>query len=136
MPKDYKHYQFFVDKFQKLAKAVAEIQQPEGYWTRSMMDPEHAPGPETSGTAFFTYGMLWGVNNGYLNKKEYKKVIDRAWTYLTEIAVQPDGKVGYVQPIGERAIPGQTVDANSQANFGVGAMLLTACEYDKYLAIK
>lgn len=60
MPKDYKHNQFFVDKFQKLAKAVAEIQQPEGYWTRSMMDPEHAPGPETSGTAFFTYGMLWG----------------------------------------------------------------------------
>ena len=93
MPKDYKHYQFFVDKFQKLAKAVADIQQPEGYWTRSMMDPEHAPGPETSGTAFFTYGMLWGVNNGYLNKKEYKKVIDRAWTYLTETAVQPDGKV-------------------------------------------
>ena len=136
MPKDYKHNQFFVDKFQKLAKAVAEIQQPEGYWTRSMMDPEHAPGPETSGTAFFTYGMLWGVNNGYLNKKEYKKVIDRAWTYLTETAVQADGKVGYVQPIGERAIPGQIVDANSQANFGVGAMLLTACEYDKYLAIK
>ena len=94
MPKDYKYYQFFVDKFQKLAKAVAEIQQPEGYWTRSMMDPEHAPGPETSGTAFFTYGMLWGINNGYLNKKEYKKVIDRAWTYLTETAVQADGKVG------------------------------------------
>ena len=83
MPKDYKHYQFFVDKFQKLAKAVAEIQQPEGYWTRSMMDPEHAPGPETSGTAFFTYGMLWGVNNGFLVKKEYKKTIERAWTYLT-----------------------------------------------------
>ncbi len=34
MPKDYKHYQFFVDKFQKLAKAVAEIQQPEG-----LLDP-------------------------------------------------------------------------------------------------
>ena len=136
MPKDYKHYQFFVDKFQKLAKAVAEIQQPEGYWPRSMMDPEHAPGPETSGTAFFTYGMLWGVNNGFLVKKEYKKTIERAWTYLTETAVQQDGKVGYVQPIGERAIPGQTVDANSQANFGVGAMLLVACEYDKYLATK
>ena len=69
-------------------------------------------------------------------KKEYKKTIERTWTYLTETAVQEDGKVGYVQPIGERAIPGQTVDANSQANFGVGAMLLVACEYDKYLATK
>ena len=66
-----------------------------------------------------------GVNNGYLNKKEYKKVIDRAWTYLTETAVQADGKVGYVQPIGEEPSPGQTVDANSQANFGV-ALFLTA----------
>ena len=73
---------------------------------------------------------------GISAKKEYKKVIDRAWTYLTETAIQSDGKVGYVQPIGERAIPGQTVDANSQANFGVGAVLLTACEYDKYLANK
>lgn len=136
MPKDYKHYQFFVDKFQKLADIVGKTQQPEGYWTRSIMDPEHAPGPETSGTAFFTYGILWGVNNGYLNKKDYKKVIDRAWTYISETAVQPDGKVGYVQPIGDRAIPGQTVDANSQANFGVGAVLLASCEYDKYLNLK
>ncbi|WP_333864804.1 glycoside hydrolase family 88 protein [Sphingobacterium sp.] len=29
-----------------------------------MLDPEHAPGRETSGTAFFTYGLLWGINNG------------------------------------------------------------------------
>ena len=47
--------------------------------------------------------------------------------------MQPDGKVGYVQPIGEKAIPGQVVDKNSQANFGVGAFLLAACEYHRYL---
>lgn len=133
MPKDYEHYQFFVDKFKRLADIVAKTQQKEGYWTRSIMDPNHAPGPETSGTAFFTYGLLWGVNNGYLAPKEYKKTIERAWTYLTETAMQADGKIGYVQPIGDRAIPGQTVDANSQANFGVGAFLLAACEYYRYL---
>ena len=55
------------------------------------------------------------------------------WKYLTETALQPDGKVGYVQPIGEKAIPGQVVDKNSQANFGVGAFLLAACEYHRYL---
>lgn len=133
MPKDYEHYQFFVDKFNRLAAIVAKTQQKKGYWTRSIMDPNHAPGPETSGTAFFTYGLLWGVNNGYLAPKEYKKTIERAWTYLTETAMQADGKIGYVQPIGDRAIPGQTVDANSQANFGVGAFLLAACEYYRYL---
>jgi len=98
-----------------------------------MMDPEQAPGYETSGTAFFCYGLLWGVNHGYLPKKEFRTTIQNAWNYLATIALQENGKVGYVQPIGERAIPGQTVDANSQANFGVGAFLLAACEYARYL---
>ena len=99
------------------------------------MDPEHAPGPETSGTAFFTYGILWGVNNGYLDKNEFSGVIDKAWRYLTQIALQNDGKIGYVQPIGEKAIPGQILNADSQANFGVGAFLLASCEYFRYLNI-
>ena len=133
LPKDYKHYKFFVDKFQRLADIVAKTQQKDGYWTRSILDPNHAPGPETSGTAFFAYGIMWGVNNGFLAKKDYKKCIDHAWQYISETAVQADGKVGYVQPIGDRAIPGQTVDANSQANFGVGAVLLAACEYYRYI---
>lgn len=133
LPTDYQHYKFFVDKYTRLAKAIAEIQQPEGYWTRSMMDPEHAPGPETSGTAFFTYGFLWGINNGFLDEPTYMPVVNKAWNYLKNTALQKSGKVGYVQPIGEKAIPGQVVDANSQANFGVGAFLLAACEYVRYL---
>ncbi len=133
LPADYKHRQFFVDKYKKLAKSIAEIQQPEGYWTRSMMDPEHAPGPETSGTAFFTYGFLWGINNGYLDEATYMPTVNKAWNYLKNTALQKSGKVGYVQPIGEKAIPGQIVDANSQSNFGVGAFLLAACEYVRYL---
>lgn len=133
MPETYVWQPFFVHKYTRLARAVAKCQQPQGYWTRSMLDPAHAPGPETSGTAFFCYGLLWGVNHGYLQKKEFAPVIQRAWKYLTETALQRDGRVGYVQPIGERAIPGQTVDANSQANFGVGAFLLAACEYERWL---
>lgn len=133
LPKEYEHRQFFVDKFVKMAGAVASIQQPEGYWTRSMMDPEHAPGPETSGTAFFTYGLLWGINNGYLDEATYMPTVKKAWNYLKKTALQKDGRVGYVQPIGEKAIPGQIVDAHSTANFGVGAFLLAACEYVRYL---
>ena len=132
LPRNYRHRRFFERKYVRLAQAVARLQQPEGYWTRSMMDPEQAPGPETSGTAFFCYGLLWGVNNGLLPRKDYAPVIDRAWHYLTTTALQPDGSVGYVQPIGDRAVPGQVVNARSQANFGVGAFLLAACEYYRY----
>lgn len=133
LPEDYVHYDFFVDKYRKMAKAIAAIQQPEGYWTRSMMDAEHAPGPETSGTAFFTYGFLWGINNNLLSETEYMPVVKKAWKYLSETALQKNGAVGYVQPIGEKAIPGQVVNAASTANFGVGAFLLAACEYVRYL---
>jgi hypothetical protein len=122
LPETDQYRQEYIDRFQ--AKSVAACQQPEGYWTRSMLDPEHAPGPETSGTAFFTYGLLWGMNNGLLDKAAYQPVVMKAWNYLTTVALQPDGRIGYVQPIGEKAIPGQVVDANSTANFGVGAFLL------------
>lgn len=133
LPADYKHRKFFEDKFVNMADAVVAIQQPEGYWTRSMMDPEHAPGPETSGTAFFTYGLLWGVNNGYLKDPKYLEAAKKGWNYLQNTALQKDGSVGYVQPIGEKAIPGQVVDKNSTSNFGTGAFLLAACEYVRNL---
>ena len=132
MPADYKHRPFFLQRFRELAEGVARVQRPGGYWSRSMLCEEDAPGPETSGTAFFTYGMLWGVNNGLLDRDTYVPVIDRAWKYLTTVALQPDGSVGFVQPIGEKPDPTKTVDAHSQANFGVGAFLLAACEHQRF----
>lgn len=133
LPMDYEHRHVFVNQYKTMAKALMAEQQKEGYWTRSLLDPAHAPGPETSGTAFFTYGYLWGLNNGYLKGCKYKKTAMKGWKYLTTVALQDDGRIGYVQPIGEKAIPGQIVDANSTANFGVGAFLLAAAEMHRYV---
>ncbi len=133
LPKNDAHKAEYVTKFKRIAEAIKQTQQTEGYWTRSLLDSAHAPGPETSGTAFFTYGLLWGINNGYLSKNDYQPVVKKSWNYLINIALQPDGKVGYVQPIGERAISGQIVDKNATANFGVGAFLLAASEMYRYL---
>ncbi|QJD78868.1 glycoside hydrolase family 88/105 protein [Spirosoma rhododendri] len=133
LPNDDAHRADYVQKFKGLAEAVRKSQQPDGYWTRSLLDSAHAPGPETSGTAFFTYGLLWGINNGYLDKKTYEPTVRKAWHYLSTVALQPDGAVGYVQPIGEKAIPGQVVNAASTTNFGVGAFLLASCEMARYV---
>ncbi len=124
--------QIFLKRYLRMAKALKRCQQTEGYWTRSLVDAAHAPGPETSGTAFFTYGYLWGINHGVLKKKAYSGTALKAWRYLTNTALQPDGRLGYVQPIGEKAIPGQVVNAHSTANFGVGAFLLGAAEMYRY----
>lgn len=122
----------YIEVFRDLAKSIAACQQDEGYWSRSLLDEAHAPGYETSGTAFFTYGFLWGINNNLLDEATYKSVVDKSWKYLTEIALQEDGKLGYVQPIGERADQ-HKVDAETSADFGVGAFLLAASEKVKYL---
>lgn len=134
LPKDNAHYKHYVKRFQDMADAIVACQQKEGFWTRSMLDPEHAPGKESSGTAFFTYGLLWGINNGILNKNEFEGAAKRGWYYLSTIALQRDGKVGYIQPIGEKAIPGQVVDAHSTSPFGVGAFLLAGVEMYRYLS--
>lgn len=118
----------YLNVYRAMAAALNKSQQPQGYWTRSMQDPAQSPGPETSGTAFFTYGLLWGINHGELDRATYLPVARKAWRYLTEVAIAPDGRVGYVQPIGDRAVPGQVVDQNSSAPFGVGAVLLALAE--------
>jgi len=136
LPKNAPHRDEYVSKYKGLADAILKSQQPEGYWTRSLLDPEHAPGPETSGTSFFTYGFLWGINHGYLSEKTYLPAALKGWQYLSTVALQPDGKIGYVQPIGEKAIPGQVVNAASTTNFGVGAFLLAGCEMHRFLTSK
>ena len=133
LPKEHAAYALVLNRYERMAKALKPAQQEEGYWTRSILDPAHAPGRETSGTAFYTYAYLWGMNNGVLDRAEYAPVVKKSWAYLTRVALAPDGKLGYVQPIGERAIPGQRVDQNSSAPFGVGAFLLAASEMFRFV---
>jgi rhamnogalacturonyl hydrolase YesR len=133
LPKDDPYRADYIAKFKGMAQALKKAQTDDGYWTRSLLDPQHAPGPETSGTAFFVYGYLWGINNGLLERDEYLPVVRKGWRYLSKTALQADGKIGYVQPIGDRAIPGQVVDQNSTTAFGVGAYLLASSELVRLL---
>ena len=133
LPEDDPHRNEYIFLYQAMAESLKASQQEEGYWSRSILDPAHAPGYETSGTAFFLYGFLWGINNGYFPKETYNSVIEKGWNYLTKIALQKDGKVGYVQPIGERANQHRNVGPETTSDFGVGAFLLAASEYSRYV---
>ena len=132
VPETWQHRAVLVERFRQLAEAVSKCQQEGGYWTRSMLDPKQAEGEETSGTALFAYGLLWGMNNGLLDRTVYGAVADNAWKYLSTVALQADGSVGYVQPIGEKAVRGQKLTAANANNFGTGAFLLAACEKVRY----
>lgn len=135
LPQGYSHNEALFSRFIQLAEAAKDCQQEEGYWTRSLIDPGQAEGPETSGTALITYALLYGINNGLLSASIYQPTVDKAWSYLVNTALQADGTVGYVQPIGEKAIKGQTLSATDTSNFGTGAFLLAACEKTRFDAM-
>jgi rhamnogalacturonyl hydrolase YesR len=108
-----------------MAAALADLQRPDGFWDASLHDDEHHGGPEASGTAFFVYGMAWGIRTGLLDPNIHLPVIARAWRGLTELAVRPDGGIGFVQPPGDRPVRATYHD---QHDYGVGAFLLAGSE--------
>ncbi len=133
LPETDKHRQLYIDRYLAMAGTFDNTIVRMEYWTRSLLQHDFAPGPETSGTAFFAYGLQWGINNGLYDGVVYQPVVDKAWKYLSTVALQPDGSVGYVQPIGGSAIPDQVLSVGSTANFGVGAFLWPASPRYRYL---
>lgn len=117
--------------FRDMATRIAELQQPDGLWRPSLLDPGHYSLPEISGSAFFTYGLAWGVNHGLLDHAKFTPVIERAWAGMLR-HVYADGRLGCIQPIG--AAPGAFVESSSYV-YGVGAFLLAGTEI-KQLAAK
>jgi len=120
MPPNYARRKKFVDQFKDMAAKIASLQQPDGSWHASLLDPDSYPIKETSGTGFYCYAILWGINHGILNKSQYLPVAKKAWIALVA-AVQTDGMLGYVQPIG--ASPDK-VNEQSNEVYGTGAFLL------------
>jgi hypothetical protein len=121
----------YVVTLKELSAAIKAVQRPDGFWNMSLADPNHHPGPETSGTALFVYGMAWGINNGLLSRSAYQPVVARGWNAMVTTAVHPDGKLGYVQGIGLAPVPVTNVTYESTADFGVGAFLLAGSEVAK-----
>ncbi len=114
----------FIKLYQEMAARIAGLQQPDGTWHASLLDPGSYPIKETSGTGFYTYAFLWGINHGVLDKKKYWPEASKGWQALVS-SVHENGMLGYVQAVG--AAPGK-VDFNSTETYGTGAFLLAGAE--------
>jgi rhamnogalacturonyl hydrolase YesR len=115
----------FEAQFREMAARVAGLQQADGTWAASLLDPEScSPRKEMSGTGFFCYGLAWGVNHHLLDGSEYRPAAQKAWQALVE-AVSPEGRLSCVQPIGAapKAFPPESTEA-----YGPGALLLAGSE--------
>ncbi len=124
LPKDHPARPRFVEQFQQMAAKLLTCQQSDGLWRSSLLDPEHYPLKETSGTGFYTYAFAWGVNEGLLDAATYKPAVLKAWAGLVS-CVDAEGKLTHVQPIG--ADPKKFPDESTEV-YGVGAFLLAGSE--------
>ena len=129
MPKDDSRRSFYEDVLKKMSKRLIELQAPEGHWFPSLLDKEEFNVVETSGTAFFAYALAWGINNGLLDEKEFSPHVFKAWELLVS-AVETDGKLGYVQPVGVAAGKVRREDTEP---YGPGAFLLAGSEVYRLL---
>lgn len=127
LPKKYPSRSRYELLFKQMSQKIITLQQQDGMWRASLLDPKIYPAKETSGTGFYCYALAWGINNGLLKEKTYKSAALKAWQALNE-CVHPDGKLGFVQKIGDEAT--ETTSEDSDA-FGVGAFLLAGTEIIK-----
>jgi rhamnogalacturonyl hydrolase YesR len=113
-----------VSLYREMAAAFKDIQHPHGYWSSSLLDVAHDPLPETSGTAFITFGLAWGVNRNVLAAGEYAEVVEKGWSAIAA-AVDEEGRPGWVQQVGNAP---DEVRAGDTQLYGSGAVLLAASE--------
>ncbi|GAB3711618.1 hypothetical protein GCM10027592_49370 [Spirosoma flavus] len=128
LPQNHRSYNWYVELFREMSARLVVLQQTDGLWRSSLLDPDAYPGGEASGSGFDCYALAWGINQGILDRKTYLPFVEKAWKGLNTL-VSPEGKVGWVQPIG--ADPRRNFSADSWEVYGSGAYLLAGSEVIK-----
>ena len=132
MPADYPSRPKYVAQFREMAAEIAAIQSPDGLWRSGLLDPDAYDLPEVSGSAFFTFGIAYGINEKILDRKTYLPVVEKSWKgMLTH--VYADGRLGSIQPIDGQ--PGKFKPSASYV-FGVGGFLLAGSEMHRLAETK
>jgi rhamnogalacturonyl hydrolase YesR/lysophospholipase L1-like esterase len=128
LPMDYPKRPFYLQLFKDMAAKIQSLQQADGLWRSSLLDPLAYPGGEGSGSGFYCYALSYGINAGILDSAKYTPAVKKAWIGLNSL-LSEEGRVGWVQPIG--ADPRRNFSADSWEVFGTGAFLLAGSEIIK-----
>jgi len=132
------HYSEYLQTFEDMSAAIKAVQRPDGFWNVNLAYTNDYPGPESSGTACFVYGMAWGINKGYLAASNYLPCVIAGWDALsngalhrTDDATNSAGFLGYEQGSGDEPSSGQPITYESVPNFddfGLGLFLLAGTQ--------
>ena len=131
LPQNDPHRPEYLQDYLDMVKALIPLQRADGFWNVSLHDSTHFGGKELSGTALFTYGISWGIRQGYLEKKAFLPVVTRSWNAMAKDALHDNGMLGYVQGTGKEPKDGQPVTFDKIPDFedyGLGCFLLAGSE--------
>jgi rhamnogalacturonyl hydrolase YesR len=114
----------YIALLKEMAAELISIQGKDGLWRPGLLDADSYPLPEVSGSAFITYALAYGANEGILDRATYWPAVQKAWAGMIA-HVYADGRLGCIQPVG--AAPGAYSESSSYV-YGVGAFLLAGSE--------
>ena len=80
MPQDHPEGAHILSSYRKMLATLLKYQNQDGTWNQLIDHPE--AWPETSSTGMFTFAMIAGVKNGWLDKKIYAPAARKAWLGL------------------------------------------------------
>ncbi len=118
--KSNKYYSEYKQTFCDMAEAIKKCQGADGFWRTSLFAPQDYDMPETSGTVLFVLGFLQGIRLGLIDENEYLPCAMKGFDALTNEAIEPSGRIGWVQVVA--CAPG-TVKKECTNDYAVGAYL-------------
>ncbi|GAB4317080.1 MAG: hypothetical protein Kow00127_08790 [Bacteroidales bacterium] len=122
MPRNDSLNNYYKEIFRMMAYRLKRLQQSDGSWPSGLGVQSEHPAPESSGTAFFVYGLCKGIGSGWLAREEFEPVVLKGWQALLSMT-SANGTVGYAQPVARKP---RKVKKCSTNDFTSGAFLMAA----------
>jgi unsaturated rhamnogalacturonyl hydrolase len=80
LPANHPRHARLLEGYRKMMASLLKFQDKNGMWHQLIDHPE--AWPESSCTAMFTFAMITGVKNGWLDKKKYGRAARKGWLRL------------------------------------------------------
>jgi unsaturated rhamnogalacturonyl hydrolase len=90
LPEKHPRRDRILEGYRRMMASLLAYQGEDGLWRQLLDRPE--AWPETSGTGMFTFAMVTGVKNGWLDRRTYAPAARRAWLGLVRL-IDPQGNV-------------------------------------------